>query len=75
MLIVDDSRMARLMLRNAVESLGHETLEACDGQQAWDILAQAACVGVGGPRMTPGGRRPEPRCQTDDKTKKGAREI
>jgi diguanylate cyclase (GGDEF)-like protein len=58
-LIVDDSRMARLMLRNAVESLGHETLEACDGQQAWDMLVQTGADVVVSDWMMPGLEGPE----------------
>ena len=58
-LIVDDSRMARLMLRNAVESLGHETLEACDGQQAWDMLVRNGADVVVSDWMMPGLEGPE----------------
>src|SRR3982074_679451 len=53
-LIVDDSRMARLMLRSAVESLGHETLEAVDGQQAWDMLVHTGADVVVSDWMMPG---------------------
>jgi diguanylate cyclase (GGDEF)-like protein len=58
-LIVDDSRMARLMLRNAVESLGHETLEAADGQQAWDMLVRTGADVVVSDWMMPGLEGPE----------------
>jgi DNA-binding response OmpR family regulator len=58
-LIVDDSRMARLMLRNAVESLGHETLEACDGQQAWDMLVRTGVDVVVSDWMMPSLEGPE----------------
>src|SRR6202521_643893 len=51
--------MARLMLRNAVESLGHETLEACDGQQAWDMLVQTGADVVVSDWMMPGLEGPE----------------
>jgi diguanylate cyclase (GGDEF)-like protein len=58
-LIVDDSRMARLMLRNAVESLGHETLVASDGHQAWDMLVQTTVDVVVSDWMMPGLDGPE----------------
>ena len=51
--------MARLMLRNAVESLGHETLEACDGQQAWDMLVRTGADVVVSDWMMPGLEGPE----------------
>ena len=51
--------MARLMLRNAVESLGHETLVASDGQQAWDILVQSGVDVVVSDWMMPGLNGPE----------------
>jgi diguanylate cyclase (GGDEF)-like protein len=51
--------MARLMLRNAVESLGHETLEACDGQQAWDMLVRTGVDVVVSDWMMPGLEGPE----------------
>jgi diguanylate cyclase (GGDEF)-like protein len=51
--------MARLMLRNAVASLGHETLEACDGQQAWDMLVRTGADVVVSDWMMPGLEGPE----------------
>src|SRR4030095_12816047 len=36
-LIAEDSAMGRLILQRAVESLGHTSLLATDGLQAWEI--------------------------------------
>jgi diguanylate cyclase (GGDEF)-like protein len=58
-LIVDDSRMARLMMHNAVESLGHETLIASDGHQAWDMLTRTSVDVVVSDWMMPGLDGPE----------------
>jgi DNA-binding response OmpR family regulator len=40
-LIAEDSAMTRRMLREAVQSLGHECLEAADGVAAWALYQQA----------------------------------
>jgi DNA-binding response OmpR family regulator len=40
-LIAEDSAMTRRMLREAVQSLGHECLEAADGLAAWTLYQQA----------------------------------
>ncbi|MGD9364087.1 MAG: response regulator [Desulfobacteraceae bacterium] len=37
-LIVEDENIFRLMLKNALEAMGHTIIEAEDGQQAWEIL-------------------------------------
>ena len=39
-LIAEDSAMTRLMLRRAVESLGHECLVADDGTTAWELFQE-----------------------------------
>jgi DNA-binding response OmpR family regulator len=39
-LIAEDSAMTRLMLRRAVESLGHECLVAEDGTAAWELFQE-----------------------------------
>ena len=39
-LIADDSAMTRRVLAGAVTRLGHETIEAEDGLQAWEIYRQ-----------------------------------
>ncbi|MDQ6979234.1 MAG: response regulator [Mariprofundaceae bacterium] len=43
-LIVDDSRMMRMVLRNIVKKLDHETIEAGDGEEALAVLAQHGYV-------------------------------
>ena len=39
-LIAEDSAMGRLLLRRAVEGLGHECLVADDGAQAWELFRE-----------------------------------
>jgi len=43
-LIVDDSRMMRMVLRNIVKKLGYEAIEAGDGEEALAMLAQHGVV-------------------------------
>jgi diguanylate cyclase (GGDEF)-like protein len=44
-LVVEDGRTARMMLKSAVERLGHECVTAADGTEAWDrFLAEGADV-------------------------------
>jgi two-component system cell cycle response regulator len=44
-LVVEDGRTTRMMLKSAVERLGHECLTAADGTEAWDLfLAEGADV-------------------------------
>ena len=59
-LVVEDGRTTRMMLRSAVETLGHECLTAADGSEAWEIFrAQGADViisdwlmpGIEGPEL------------------------
>ncbi|MEN6348767.1 MAG: response regulator [Syntrophomonas sp.] len=38
-LSVDDSAIARIMTKGGIEALGYEFLEASDGQEALDVLA------------------------------------
>jgi DNA-binding response OmpR family regulator len=35
-LAVEDDKMARSILRRSLERLGHEVIEACDGEEAWE---------------------------------------
>ena len=35
-LIADDSAVPRLILEKALAALGHETMTAADGKEAWD---------------------------------------
>ena len=37
-LAVDDDRVARTLLRTVLEKLGHDVLEAEDGQAGWDLF-------------------------------------
>ncbi len=39
-LSIDDSAIARLMVKNGVEALGYEFLEASDGQEGLAVLAK-----------------------------------
>lgn len=41
-LVIDDSRAMRAILRRQLRSLGHEVLEAADGQAGLDLLAGGA---------------------------------
>jgi diguanylate cyclase (GGDEF)-like protein len=59
-LVVEDGRTTRMMLRAAVESLGHECFTAADGSEAWELFrAQGADViisdwlmpGIEGPEL------------------------
>ena len=59
-LVVEDGRTTRMMLRAAVEGLGHECLTAADGTEAWELFrAQGADViisdwlmpGIEGPEL------------------------
>ncbi|HEV7663504.1 MAG TPA: diguanylate cyclase [Chloroflexota bacterium] len=44
-LVVEDGRTTRMMLKSAVERLGHECLTAADGDEAWELFrAQGADV-------------------------------
>src|SRR5271169_6829128 len=38
-LIADDSHVSRALLRAALSRWGYEVIEAADGDQAWEILA------------------------------------
>ena len=37
-LAVEDDAVARAVLRQALRRLGHEAVEAADGEQAWELL-------------------------------------
>ena len=36
-MVVEDGRTTRMMLKSAVERLGHDCLTAADGTEAWDL--------------------------------------
>jgi diguanylate cyclase (GGDEF)-like protein len=59
-MVVEDGRTTRMMLKSAVERLGHECLTAADGTEAWELfLAEGADViisdwlmpGIEGPEL------------------------
>lgn len=39
-LIADDDRLTRLLVKDLVTSMGYEVLEAADGEQAWQVLEE-----------------------------------
>src|SRR5947209_4714094 len=39
-LIVEDDPMSALILRRALESMGHEAVAAADGLEAWELIQQ-----------------------------------
>ena len=41
-IIVDDSRVTRIIIERTVQSIGYETLQACNGQEALDLLEKGA---------------------------------
>lgn len=41
LLVVDDDPTSRAMLRAVLEKHGHEVTEACDGDEAWQIMTRA----------------------------------
>jgi len=41
-IIVDDSRVTRIIIERAVQSIGYETLQACNGQEVLDLLEKGA---------------------------------
>ena len=43
-IIIDDSRAMRLLLRRTVAKVGFEAVEAADGQQALELLAEMPTV-------------------------------
>jgi phosphoserine phosphatase RsbU/P len=45
-LAVDDDPVARAVLRQALRRLGHETVEAADGDEAWELLQKNDTVRV-----------------------------
>jgi len=45
-LVIDDSRVVRIIIGNILRELGMEVLEAGDGQQALEQLKQAPDVGL-----------------------------
>jgi diguanylate cyclase (GGDEF)-like protein len=53
-IIADDDRMCRLVLRRSLQKLGHEVVEAIDGEAAWDVFQQTEAEVVISDWMMPG---------------------
>jgi two-component system, cell cycle response regulator len=53
-LIAEDDGVSRLVLRQAVQKLGHECLAAADGLEAWDLFRRTDCDVVISDWMMPG---------------------
>lgn len=47
LLIVDDSRAMRSIIRRIAETLGHQTVEAANGLEALDLLQSDPEIGLG----------------------------
>ena len=58
-LIAEDSAMGRLLLRRAVEGLGHECLVADDGTRAWELFREQGADVVISDWLMPGMEGPE----------------
>ena len=58
-LVVEDGRTARKMLKSAVERLGHECLTAADGTEAWDLFRAEGADVIISDWLMPGIEGPE----------------
>jgi diguanylate cyclase (GGDEF)-like protein len=58
-LVVEDGRTTRMMLRAAVEKLGHECLTAADGSEAWEIFRREGAEVIISDWLMPGIEGPE----------------
>jgi diguanylate cyclase (GGDEF)-like protein len=58
-LVVEDGRTARRMLKSAVERLGHECLTAADGTEAWDLFRAEGADVIISDWLMPGIEGPE----------------
>src|ERR671922_1960796 len=58
-LVVEDVRTTRMMLRAAVETLGHECLTAADGSEAWELFRQEGADVIISDWLMPGIEGPE----------------
>ena len=43
-LVAEDEPVARLVIEAAIRKLGHESLGAVDGQQAWELSSPATSM-------------------------------
>jgi diguanylate cyclase (GGDEF)-like protein len=58
-LVVEDGRTTRMMLKSAVERLGHECLTAADGTEAWDLFRAEGADVIISDWLMPGMEGPE----------------
>ena len=58
-LVVEDGRTTRMMLRSAVEGLGHECLTAADGSEAWELFREEGADVIISDWLMPGIEGPE----------------
>src|SRR5207244_5007582 len=58
-LVVEDGRTTRMMLKSAVDRLGHECLTAADGTEAWDLFRAEGADVIVSDWLMPGIEGPE----------------
>ena len=58
-LVVEDGRTTRMMLRAAVEGLGHQCLTAADGSEAWELYRREGADVIISDWLMPGIEGPE----------------
>jgi len=58
-LVVEDGRVTRMMLRSAVQSLGHECITAADGSEAWELFREQGADVIISDWLMPGIEGPE----------------
>ena len=58
-MVVEDGRTTRMMLKSAVERLGHECLTAADGTEAWDLFRAQGTDVIISDWLMPGMEGPE----------------
>src|SRR2546423_10866549 len=58
-LVVEDGRTTRMMLKSAVEGLGHECLTAADGSEAWELFRSQGADVIISDWLMPGIEGPE----------------
>jgi len=58
-MVVEDGRTTRMMLKSAVERLGHECLTAADGTEAWDLFRSQGADVIISDWLMPGIEGPE----------------
>jgi diguanylate cyclase (GGDEF)-like protein len=58
-MVVEDGRTTRMMLKSAVERLGHECLTACDGTEAWELFRSQGADVIISDWLMPGIEGPE----------------